>query len=277
MAIMRQAQDSWHAQIKPQSCDKLFSPLQTPELSTWNWDGQAGRQRPCRAPSPGIWGCRTSSGSRHCRHRAAPGPAQERQDGWQPGHRGREPSESQLSQGEGQGTAFPDTGTRPSSIWSCLLQPKRDFRKIFCHHSFRPQGMDLFLNKADEQIKNCSPVPQADNSPLISATVTVSSISLGGTARTDRVKSSHEAEIHLPNFRFSHYCTDDLSLGKSTRCAGISYQEYVELHIRGVWNFIPQVCGISYHECVEFHPPLEKTWKQRTFISAAYTKKKKSP
>lgn len=97
---------------KPQSCDKLFSPLQTPELSTWNWDGQAGRQRPCRAPSPGRWGCRTSSGSRHCRHRAAPGPAQERQDGWQPGHRGeshqshsfpREKGKGQPSQTQGQG------------------------------------------------------------------------------------------------------------------------------------------------------------------------------
>lgn len=152
---------------------------------------------------------------------------------------GREPSEPQLSQGKGQGTAFPDTGTRPNSIWSCFLQQKRDFRKIFCRHSPRPQGTALSLSKADEQIKNCSPVLQADNSPLISATVTVSSISLGGTARTDSVKSSHEAEIHLPNFRFSHYCTDDLSFGKSTRCVGISYQEYVELHTMGVWNFIP--------------------------------------
>lgn len=74
-------------------------------------------------------------------------------------------------------------------------------------------------------------MPQAANSPLTSGTVTVSSISLGGTARNDSVKGSHEAEIHLPNLHFSHYCKDDLGLCKSTR---------------GTQNFIPGRCGISY-------------------------------
>lgn len=137
----------------------------------------------------------------------------------------------------------------------------------------------FFLSKADEQMKNCSPVPQAANSPLIPGTATVSSISLGGTTRNDSVAGSHEAEIHLPNFRFSHYCKDDLSLCKSTRCmwnfilglCGISYHKYVEFHSRYMGNFIPVVCGISSTSLLV----LRKTWKQCTFISAVYTEKKK--
>lgn len=252
MAVKRQAQGAQHVQIKhstsspqtpkPQGFEQPFSPLQIPVLSTWNWDGQRGRQRPWRAPSPGRWGCRTSSGARHRRQRAAPGPEQEWQDGWQPGHRGREPSEPQLSQGEGQGTAFPETTTTSGHAF---YNRTGILGKYFDIAPPTPKEQ-LFLSKADEQIKNCSPVPESANSSLISGTATVSTISLGGTARNDSVEGSHEAEIHLPNFRFSHYCKDDLSLYKSTRwCMWNFILGYVDFHTRYMWNFIPAVCGIS--------------------------------
>lgn len=146
MAVTRQAQGSQHVQIKhgtssprtpkPQGFEQLFSPLQTPVLSTWNWGWQWGRQRPWRAPSPGRWGCRTSSGARHRRHRAAPGPVQEWQDGWQPGHRGREPSEPQLWDSFPREKARGQLSQRQwqgPTTWLCFLQQNKNFRKILWH------------------------------------------------------------------------------------------------------------------------------------------------